>query len=88
MLGAANRDPDAFEHPDVFDLNRKTQAQLALGNGVHMCIGQMIARMEGELILQALAARVRTITPCGPVRQRLNNNLRSFDSVPVELRSA
>ena len=88
MLGAANRDPDAFEHPDVFDLNRKTQAQLALGNGVHMCIGQMIARMEGELILQTLAARVRTITPCGPVRQRLNNNLRSFDSVPVELRSA
>lgn len=88
MLSAANRDPRAWEAPEKFDLTRQTIGHLALGNGVHMCIGQMIARMEGELILQALRERVASITPCGPVKQRLNNNLRSFETVPVELRSA
>lgn len=88
MLSAANRDPAAWQAPEKFDLSRQTIGHLALGNGVHMCIGQMIARMEGELILQALRERVTQILPCGPTRQRLNNNLRSFDSVPVELRSA
>lgn len=87
LLAAANRDPAAWQDPDRFDLNRQTHAQLALGAGVHMCIGQMIARMEGELLLEALRERVRRITPCGPARQRLNNNLRSFDCVPVALHS-
>lgn len=87
LLGAANRDPAEWENPDRFDLARQTMGHLALGSGVHMCIGQMIARMEGELMLQSLIARVRTITPEGPTAQRLNNNLRSFASVPVSLRS-
>lgn len=88
MLAAANRDPAAWDRPDTFDLRRNTIGHVALGHGVHMCIGQMIARMEGELILQALCERVVSITPCGPTRQRLNNNLRSFASVPVKLRSS
>jgi len=54
---------------------------------VHMCIGQMIARMEGELVLKALIDRVASIRPAGPTRRHLNNNLRSFASVPVEFKS-
>lgn len=88
MLSAANRDPKAWVEPGKFDLARQTIGHLALGNGVHMCIGQMIARMEGELVLQALSQQVGTLVSRGPSRQRLNNNLRSFETVPLELRSA
>ena len=88
LLSAANRDPEAWERPEKFDLTRQTVGHLALGTGVHMCIGQMIARMEGEVLLQALIERVKAIVPHGRPTQRLNNNLRSFASVGVELKSA
>ncbi|RLL64450.1 cytochrome P450 [Ochrobactrum soli] len=87
LLASANRDPAAWERPDEMDITRKTPTHLGLGVGVHMCIGQMIARMEGELILKALIERVASIRSVGPTRRHLNNNLRSFASVPVELKS-
>src|ERR1700733_6403534 len=43
-LGAANRDPDKWTNPEAFDLTRNTSGQLALGAGIHLCLGQMIAR--------------------------------------------
>ncbi|MDR6755776.1 cytochrome P450 [Mycoplana sp. BE70] len=87
LLSAANRDPLAWERPDEFDITRKMPAHVALGTGVHMCIGQMIARMEGELVLKALVKHVKSIRPSGATSRNLNNNLRSFASVPVELKS-
>lgn len=87
LLASANRDPNAWEAPERFRLDRPPQANVALGGGIHMCIGQMIARMEGELVLNALIERVRDISLAGPTRRKLNNNLRSFESVPVELRA-
>ena len=85
LLASANRDPDAFDEPDTFRLDRPPQPHVALGAGIHMCIGQMIARMEGELILNVLIERVGEIAPAGPTRRRLNNNLRAFQSIPVTL---
>ena len=87
LLSAANRDPLVWDRPNAFDITRKTPAHVALGTGVHMCIGQMIARMEGELVLKALVKRVKSIRPSGPTSRTLNNNLRSFAAVPVELKS-
>lgn len=54
---AANRDPDAFEQPDRFDLHRPRKRHLAFGLGVHMCLGAPMARMEAQLALTALARR-------------------------------
>ncbi len=78
MLGAANRDPEAWDRPDAFDLTRQTMGQLALGAGVHMCIGQMIARLEGEAVLKAMIARVKTLELTGEPTRALNNNLRAL----------
>ena len=83
LLGSANRDPDQWERPDAFDVQRQTMGHLALGTGVHMCVGQMIARMEGEAILKALLARVETIELAGEPSRALNNNLRSLGSLPL-----
>jgi cytochrome P450 len=54
---AANRDPEAFEQPDRFDLHRPRKRHLAFGLGVHMCLGAPMARMEAQIALTALARR-------------------------------
>lgn len=53
---AANRDPDVFNDPDVFDIDRDhTRAQhLALGYGVHSCLGAALGRMETVIALDHL----------------------------------
>lgn len=57
LIGAsANRDPEAFTDPDIFDIDRdQTQAQhLGLGYGIHSCLGAALARMESAIALERL----------------------------------
>jgi cytochrome P450 len=85
-LGAANRDPRRWKDPDRFDIRRSASGHVAFGSGIHACVGQMIARLEGELVLTALAQRVSAIEPDGEAVQRLNNTLRGWQSLPVRVR--
>ena len=85
FLGAANRDPRHWKNPDVYDIERKPVGHMAFGSGIHGCVGQAVARLEGELILSALAKRVRRIELVGEPVRRLNNTLRALDSLPVRL---
>lgn len=85
FLAAANRDPRKWNDPDRFDLDRPTSGHVGFGFGIHQCLGQMVARLEGELILAALTQRVREIHLAGPVLRRLNNTLHAIASLPVEL---
>ena len=88
LLASANRDPSVWERPDTFDLRRSTLGHLALGTGIHACIGQMMARLEGEVLLQAFATRVAEVGLAGSPERRLNNNLRSLASLPLRVRAA
>jgi len=50
--GAANRDPDKFQDPDTFDIDRAGITQhLTFGSGRHRCIGEALARLELRLTL-------------------------------------
>ncbi|MGB1159906.1 MAG: cytochrome P450 [Alphaproteobacteria bacterium] len=86
VLGAANRDPRKFENPEDFDITRDTRGHLALGVGVHSCVGQIIARAEGRAILRALAQKVSAIEFAGDPVWRPNNSMRALDSLPLKLR--
>ena len=88
FLGAANRDPRRWERPDEYDLSRRTAGHVAFGSGVHMCVGQLLSRLEGEALLAALARRVAAIEPAGPPVRRHNNTLRALAHLPVRLRAA
>ncbi|MGW1718350.1 cytochrome P450 family protein [Streptomyces sp. NPDC002156] len=56
-LAAAHRDPRRFPDPDRLDLTRDATAHLALGHGIHYCLGAPLARMETEIALAALLDR-------------------------------
>jgi cytochrome P450 len=86
FLGAANRDPRRWADPDRYDITRKTSGHVGFGAGIHMCVGQLVARLEGEAVLAALARKVATIEITGPVKRRYNNTLRGLESLPITLK--
>ena len=88
FLGAANRDPRHWERPDDYDITRRTIGHVGFGSGIHQCVGQLLARLEGESVLSALARKVSSIEIAGVPRRRYNNTLRALASLPVAIRPA
>ncbi len=86
-VAAANRDPRKWSNPDAFDTGRSTVGHVGFGAGIHGCVGQMIARLEVEVLLTALAKRVKRIEICGTPERLLHNTLRSFEKLPVQFRA-
>ncbi len=84
-LGSSNRDPARWERPDAFDIRRSAAGHIAFGAGIHGCVGQMMARLEVEVLLRALAARVKRIELAGEARIQPHNTLRGFAVLPVRL---
>ena len=86
FLGAANRDPRQWSNPECYEIDRPVAGHVGFGFGIHVCVGQLLARLEGEVLLSALARKVATIEPSAEPRRRYNNTLRGFASMPVVLR--
>lgn len=86
LLGAANRDPEAFESADAFDLTRWPNRHIAFGAGLHHCLGAPLARMELEISLSTLIRRCPVLELAGPPVRRRTFVLRGYDSVPVRVR--
>ena len=88
FLAAANRDPRRWDKPDSYDIKRRTTGHVGYGSGIHMCVGQLVARLEGEVMLAALARRVAKIEITGEPKRRFNNTLRGLDSLPITITAA
>ncbi|MFI5937557.1 cytochrome P450 [Actinoplanes sp. NPDC051494] len=62
VLLAANRDPEVFEDPDVFDIGRTPNRHLGLGHGIHYCLGAAPARMQARAAVGTLVRRFPSLT--------------------------
>ena len=58
LLGSANRDDRRFREGDGFDIHRDEGRHLTFGNGIHLCMGSALARMEGRIALEELLVRI------------------------------
>ncbi len=85
FMGAANRDPRRWDQPDAFEIARRNAGHVGFGAGIHACVGQVLARLEGEVVLAALARRAASIEITGTPVRRYNNTLRGLASLPVRL---
>ena len=88
FLGAANRDPRRWERADEYDITRRNAGHVGFGTGIHGCVGAVLARLEGEVVLAALARKVGSIEIVGEPKRRYNNTLRGMASLPVRLTAA
>ena len=84
MIGAANHDPAQFPDPGKFDIARQPNRHLSFGLGIHICAGNALARMEGEIAFAKLFERFPTLRLEAPAK--LSNRIR-FREV-TELRVA
>ena len=85
LLGAANRDPDAFSAPDRLDVGRDPNPHLGFGMGVHFCLGAPLARMELEVAVQRLLSRFPAVSLVGDPQRRPTFVLRGFSRITVDL---
>jgi cytochrome P450 len=68
VILAADRDPSVFRDPDVLDVARDPNPHLALGWGIHHCLGAPLARLEGRIALRTLFDRIPELALDAPVR--------------------
>ncbi len=86
LLGAANRDPEAFDDPDNFDVTRKGVRPTSFGGGIHHCIGAPLARMEGQIAFETLLRRLPNmrLKDLGDQDWKPTFTLRGLMSLPIE----
>jgi cytochrome P450 len=82
-IGAANRDPAQFAEPDRFDIGREPNRHFAFGSGVHMCLGAVLARLEGTIAIGRLTARLRGLRRDGPHERGGRARFRGFSRYPI-----
>jgi cytochrome P450 len=85
MLGAANRDPQQFKDPNRLDLARLNNAHLAFGAGPHFCIGNQLARLEGQVAILRMVQEFPRMRLTAPQPEWAPNiGLRGLKTLPVE----
>lgn len=84
-IGAANRDPAQFADPNWLDIRRHPNRHLAFGSGIHTCAGNALARMEGQVALQKLVMRFKSVERVGEFVRSGRARFRGFRHYRVAL---
>jgi aminosugar N-oxygenase len=86
LIQAANRDPAVFADPGALDVDRGARRHLAFGHGRHQCLGQNLARLELQLVLERLFRRLpglRTAVPVDELKFKVDANVYGLHQLPV-----
>jgi cytochrome P450 len=85
-LISANRDERQFTDPDELDIARALNRHVAFGQGIHICLGAPLARLEGDIAFTTLLRRLpqlRLNAPHESITWRVSANLRGLTALPV-----
>ena len=88
MIISANRDETVFDRPDELDLSRDPNKHLTFAFGKHFCLGNQLARLEGQIAIGELVRRfpaMRLAVPTEQLRYKPSQSLRGFRSLPLVL---
>jgi cytochrome P450 len=89
LYPSANRDPREFERPDAFDIDRRPPRILSFGHGIHACIGQHFARLEGRLCLEKVLRHMPEYEVQEDRLRRIRTEfVQGWESMPVRWRRA
>ncbi|MFC5290069.1 cytochrome P450 [Actinokineospora guangxiensis] len=83
--GSANRDEEVYEDPFVFAPRSSARPSLSFGFGPHYCMGAHLARVGLRIFIEEFRAKVRGVTPGGPVRHLASNFINGVTSLPVHV---
>ncbi|WP_308285619.1 cytochrome P450 [Actinoplanes hulinensis] len=87
FYGSANYDDDVFAAPHTFDITRSPNPHLGFGgSGAHFCLGANLARLEIDLIFNALADHMPGITLAGPAQRLRSGWINGIKHLPVRYR--
>lgn len=85
VLGAANSDERKWPEAEKFDVERRPMGHLAMGTGIHNCVGQNLARAEVGAVLTAIVNKVDSIKLTGKAEWRPNNAIHALDKLPIAI---
>jgi cytochrome P450 len=88
-IASANRDEEHFENANRFDIGREPNKHLAFGLGPHYCLGAPLARLEGQIAMDALLERtleIRLAVDRSKLRWNRGLILRGLQSLPLEVK--
>jgi cytochrome P450 len=88
LYGSANRDERRFEDPDRFCFSREPKRHLALGDGIHHCLGASLARLEAKLTLDVMLDRGLEFELARPPTRLASHMLRAYSRVPLSFATA
>ncbi|MCC6191284.1 MAG: cytochrome P450 [Anaerolineales bacterium] len=86
ILGAADRDPQQFSNPDMFDITRAEGRHVGFGLGIHFCVGAPLARLEIQMAYTSLLRRFPALRLAAePLDWQEHPTFRGLRSLPVAL---
>jgi cytochrome P450 len=88
VWGSANHDERRFTNPERFDIRREDNRHLALGHGVHFCMGSNLARLEGRVAFEALLSRMPDYELDGEPTWQASAWARAYAQVPIRFTQA
>jgi cholest-4-en-3-one 26-monooxygenase len=84
-LVSANRDEEAFDQPDTFDVTRSPNKHLSFGHGDHSCIGRAMARLELEILFPEVFRRFPDLVSRGEPEWVVSSTTTGLKRFPVRL---